>query len=151
MEIRFKSRETSVYRESFFHTKRTQESAECVVPDTEADIEKIAAVQSEALLKSKDLTGRGILISGEVSAVVLYIREGQDGLASLYVRKPFTIEFETEEAAEAETQIGLLIQGTDVRMINPRLVLELGTYSLYGLLVASLGEVYLDDVVVLLN
>jgi len=60
-----------------------------------------------------------VLVTGEVSAAVLYIREGQAGLAVLRVRKPFSIEFETDEA-EGEAQVGLFIQGTDVRMVNPR-------------------------------
>lgn len=125
MEISFKCRETSVWRECFFQTKRTQESAECVVPDTEADIEKIAAVQSAIMLKSKDFTARGVLISGEVSACVLYIREGQDGVSALRLRKDFSIEFETEEVSDAVAEVVLRVQGTDVRVVNPRKIAAL--------------------------
>ena len=121
MEIVFKSRETTVFGEVFHQVKRTQESAECVVPDTEADIERIAAVQSSVFLKSKDLTGRGVLIAGEVSASVLYIREGGEALSVLRVRKPFSLEYETDEiAGDAMAQVKLLVQGTDVRVVNPR-------------------------------
>ena len=121
MEISFESREISIYREFLHMSRRTQERVECVVPDTDADVEKIASVQSEVFLKSKDLTARGVLVSGELSASVLYVREGQTGLSCLRLRKPFSLEYEAEGAeAEELAQISLQIQGTDVKLINPR-------------------------------
>lgn len=121
MEISFRNRECMVYRAFSRQTGRTQENTECVVPDTEADIEKIAAVQSALFLKSKDLTGRGVLISGEAAASVLYIREGQEGLSCLRVRQPFSMEFEVENLeSDAMAQVSLLLQGADVRLVNPR-------------------------------
>ena len=48
-----------------------QESAESVVPDTDDDIGHIATVQSYVMLKSKDITSRGVLISGEAVASLL--------------------------------------------------------------------------------
>lgn len=121
MDISFESKEIPIYREYYHQTKRIQESAECVVPDTDADIEKIAAVQSRVYLKSKDLSARGVLVTGELTANVLYIRDGKNGISSLNVRQPFSIEFETE-APDSETlaQVALTVQGTDVRLINPR-------------------------------
>ena len=121
MDISFESREIPIYREYYHQAKRVQESAECVVPDTDADIEKIAAVQSRVFLKSKDLSARGILITGELAACILYIRDGKNGISSLTVRQPFSIEFETEPP-ESETlaQVALFVQGTDVRLVNPR-------------------------------
>ena len=38
MDISFESREIPIYREYYHQAKRVQESAECVVPDTDADI-----------------------------------------------------------------------------------------------------------------
>ena len=69
MEISFEGREAVVYREFAYQTRRTQETAECVVPDTDADIQKIAAVQSGVLLKSKDLSSRGVTVSGSCTRV----------------------------------------------------------------------------------
>ena len=137
MEINFDSQEIMVYREVSHQLRRIQESAECVVPDTDADIEKIVSVQSTAILKSKDLTSRGLLISGELSASVIYIGDGDAGISNVRLRKPFTMEFEAE-GLESETmaQIALRIQGTDVRMVNPRKVSVMfeteGELSCYG-------------------
>ena len=123
MEISFEGREAVVYREYAFQTRRVQESAESVVPDTDADIQKIAAVQSGVLLKSKDLSSRGVTVSGELYASVLYIREGEPGLNGIRVRKPFTLEYELEGMeSESLAHVSLFIQGTDVRLVNPRKV-----------------------------
>ena len=121
MEISFEGREAVVYREYAYLTRRAQETAESVVPDTEADIQKIAAVQSGVLLKSKDLSSRGVTVSGEMYANILYIPEGEAGVNGIRVRRPFTLDFETE-GPESETlaQVSLLLQGTDVRTVNPR-------------------------------
>ena len=82
---------------------------------------KIAAVQSSVLLKSKDLNGRGVLITGEARAWVLCIAEGQEHLISLRVAKPFSAEFEIPELTGEElTQVSLSVAATDARMLNPR-------------------------------
>ena len=77
MEIRFENKMSRACQEVGSVCKRVQENAECVVPDTEEDIGKIAAVQADVLLKSKDLGGRGVLISGEARAFLLGIAEQQ--------------------------------------------------------------------------
>ena len=133
MEISFEGREAVVYREFAYQTRRTQETAECVVPDTDADIQKIAAVQSGVLLKSKDLSSRGVTVSGELYASVLYIREGEPGIGCIRVRKPFTLEYELEGLeSESLAQVTLLLQGTDVRLVNPRKISI--TFDVEGLL-----------------
>jgi len=137
MEISFENQEIHVYREFSHQLRRSQESAECVVPDTDADIEKIVSVQSSVFLKSKDLTSRGILISGELAASVIYIGDGESGISNVRIRKPFTLEFEAE-GLESETmaQVALRLQGTDVRMVNPRKVAVMfdveGELNCYG-------------------
>ena len=121
MDISFESREIPIYREYDHQARRTQESVECVVPDTDADIGKIAAVQSEVFLKSKDLSARGVLISGELAANVLYIRDDGEGISFLTIRKAFSMEFELEEPeSDTLSQVSLFVQGTDVRVLNPR-------------------------------
>ena len=77
MEIKFENKNVSMYREISRQTKKVQESAESVVPDTDDDIGRIATVQSYVMLKSKDITSRGVLISGEAVASLLYITESQ--------------------------------------------------------------------------
>ena len=121
MEIGFEKKVEARYRESVRLGKRIQESAESVVPDTEEDIGKIAAVQSSVLLKSKDLGGRGVLITGEARACVLCIDESREHISCVRLAKPFSTEFEIAELTGDElTQISLNVAATDARLLNPR-------------------------------
>ena len=123
MEIGFEKSFESRFRESARIVKRIQESAESVVPDTDADIGKIAAVQSAVLLKSKDLSGRGVLITGEARACVLCIDESREHVSCVRLAKPFSAEFEIAElTGEEQTQISLAVAATDARLLNPRKV-----------------------------
>ena len=121
MEIVFEKKCEVRYRESVRLVKRIQESAESVVPDTEEDIGRIAAVQSSVLLKSKDLSGRGVLVTGEARASVLCIDEGRERISCVRLAKPFSAEFEVAElSGEEQTQISLAVAATDARLLNPR-------------------------------
>ncbi|MCR5576767.1 MAG: DUF3794 domain-containing protein [Oscillospiraceae bacterium] len=145
MEIVFEKRQDSCFRESMRLSKRLQESVESVVPDTDEDIGRIAAVQSGVLLKSKDLNGRGVLITGEARAWVLCISESRERLTSLRVVKPFSAEFEIPELTGEElTQISLCVMATDARMLNPRklsvtfdLAAELGVFTAESVIVET--------------
>ena len=121
MEIVFEKKCEVRYRESVRLVKRIQESAESVVPDTEEDIGRIAAVQSSVLLKSKDLSGRGVLVTGEARACVLCIDERRERISCVRLAKPFSAEFEVAElSGEEQTQISLAVAATDARLLNPR-------------------------------
>ena len=93
MEISFDNKCINTFREIYHQAKKIQESAESVVPDTDDDIGRIAAVHSWVILKSKDLTSRGVLISGEASAALLYITESQESMSFVRLSKSFSIEY----------------------------------------------------------
>lgn len=121
MEIVFEKKCEVRYRESVRLVKRIQESAESVVPDTEEDIGRIAAVQSSVLLKSKDLSGRGVLVTGEARACVLCIDERRERISCVRLAKPFSAEFEVAElSGEEQTLLSLTVAATDARLLNPR-------------------------------
>lgn len=123
MEIAFDNKQVSAYREISHQIKRVQETAESVVPDTNDDIGKIASVQTAVLLKSKDVTSRGVLITGELTAALIYITEGEKSVSYVRLSKPFTIEYELSDPdADALAQINLTIQNSESRVINPRKV-----------------------------
>lgn len=123
MEISFENKLSRAYQEVSHISRRFQENAECVVPDTDEDIGRIAAVQADVLLKSKDLGGRGILVSGEARASLLYITEQQDRLSFVRLSKPFTAELELpDQSGDLLTQVSLSVQAVDARILNPRKV-----------------------------
>ena len=72
MEINFENRQINTFKEVLYQTKLIQETVETVVPDTDDDIGLLVNVQSAVLLKSKDITSRGVLISGEVNASLIF-------------------------------------------------------------------------------
>lgn len=121
MKINLENKTKKCFRELCRQNRRIQETAECVVPDINDDIGKIASVQSAVYLKSKDITGRGVTVTGEAHAAVLYITEGERGVSSLKLTKPFSIEFECADIdAETISQIKLDVVNTEARVLNPR-------------------------------
>lgn len=123
MKIDFENKTIDSYKEIFRQTKRAQESAESVVPDVNDDIGKIASVQTAVYLKSKDISGRGVLITGEAVAAILYITEGEKSTSYLRLTKPFSMEFESADLdADAIPQVKLTILNSEARILNPRKV-----------------------------
>lgn len=123
MEICFENKKVSAFCEVYHQTKRVQESVESVVPDTNDDIGRIVSVQTEVLLKSKDVTSRGVSVSGEAAAVLLYITEGEDGVSFVRVSRAFNIDYEVTDAdADIVSQISLSIVNSEARILNPRKV-----------------------------
>ena len=120
-----------MYREIARQTRRIQETAESVVPDTNDDIGRIASVQTAVLLKSKDVTSRGVMVTGELTAALIYITESERGVSYVRLSKAFTMEFDTGEIdADALAQVNLSIQNSEARILNPRKVSV--TFELLG-------------------
>lgn len=123
MEINFEHKSTGAYREVSHQIKRVQESAESVVPDTNDDIGRIASVQSSVLLKSKDVTGRGVTVTGEINIALIYITENENAVALLRLNKGFEMEYELGEVdPDTLAQIHLAVTNTEARVLNPRKV-----------------------------
>lgn len=123
MEISFENKTVNIYREIYHQTKRSQESAESVVPDTDDDIGRIASVQTALMLKSKDVTARGVIISGEATAALLYITEDQQKVSFVRLTKSFTMEYEVADIdPDTVAQVRLSIVNCESRVVNPRKV-----------------------------
>lgn len=121
MEISLYNKQTGIYREIAHMVKRTQESIETVVPDTNDDIGKIADIQTELLLKSKDVTARTVSVTGEINAAVLYINENADKTEYIKVSKSFRLDYELPEGeADCAAQIKLSLSNAEARAVNPR-------------------------------
>ena len=98
-------------------------SAESVVPDTQEDIGRIASVRSQVLLKSKDVTSRGISASGELETVLLYITEDEKKVSFLRLRRDFSLELEDGDwPLDTLAQLRLGVSNTEARVLNPRKV-----------------------------
>ena len=123
MKINLENKTKKCYRELIRQSRRIQETAECVVPDVNDDIGKIASIQTAIYLKSKDITGRGVIVTGEALAAVLYITEGEKAVSYIKITKPFTLEFDCAELdTDAAAQVKLAVVNTEARVLNPRKV-----------------------------
>lgn len=123
MEISFENKTINIYREVHHQTKRVQESAESVVPDTDDDIGKLASVQTAVMLKSKDVTSRGVTVSGEATASLLYITEDQSKVSFVRLSKGFSLDYEIADIeADTVAQVDLSIVNCEARVVNPRKV-----------------------------
>lgn len=123
MELSFSHKTASVYREKAHPIQRAQETFESVVPDTDEDIGRILSTRASVLLKSKEATERGVLVGGEIQAVLLYITENENGVACVKLHKPFEMAFELGRRPEENLcQIRLSVCSTEARILNPRKV-----------------------------
>lgn len=146
MEICFENKTISTCRELCRLSRVIQETAESVVPDVNDDIGRIASVQTSLFLKSKDVTARGVTVTGEACATLLYITESSRSVSFLRLTKAFTMDFEgLDTDADVQAQIKLRIQHTEARVLNPRKVMvgfeiigELSCYAAENIVSESL-------------
>ena len=139
MDIVFTHKTQSGYRCFAETVRRLQVNAESVVPDTQEDIGRIASVRTQLLLKSKDVTGRGVTVTGELDTVLFYITESENMVSALQLQRDFTMDFELEDTpADAQAQIHLSVSNTEARVLNPRKVSV--TVEIQGILKAYVCE-----------
>lgn len=123
MDIVFSHKTQSCYRQFDDPVKRIQVSAESVVPDSQEDIGRIASVRSQVLLKGKEVTSRGISVSGELDTVLLYITEDEKAVSFLRLRKEFSMEVEESDyPIDTLALVRLTVNNTEARVLNPRKV-----------------------------
>ena len=123
MNICFENKEINAYREIMYKIQKTQATAESVVPDTNDDIGKIASVHTSVMMKSKDITSRGIIVIGEVYATLLYITENENDVSYIKMNKSFTLEYDAEDIPQdSVAQINLNVSNIETRILNPRKV-----------------------------
>ena len=121
MEIKIENKTIKAYREINRQIKKIQETTETVVPDTNDDIGKIVSSNTELFLKSKDVSGSGVVISGEAEISILYITEGEDSVSFVRATKAFRLEYDVEGIdKDAVAQIALSVTNSETRILNPR-------------------------------
>ena len=123
MEIKIENKTIKSFREISRQIKKIQETAETVVPDINDDIGKIVSTNTALFLKSKEVSGRGVLIGGEAEISVLYITEGESTVSFLRTTKAFTMEYDVDGADnDTVAQIALSVTNAETRVLNPRKV-----------------------------
>ncbi len=107
-------------------------TADAVVPDTQEDIARIIGVTGCAKVRSKDARAGTAMLTGEVSACVMYVPESGQGVSVLNVAVPFTAEQPFAGGDDALPVSSVRLTSLSAGMLNPRKVLvkaELGSTS----------------------
>ena len=121
MELRFEQETKEIWRECFRREDSILVELEGVVPDVNEDVGRVASVQCSVMLKSKELKGQTLVVGGEAEAVVLYITENADGVASVRLNREFEQEIALGDGVSAEeAQAVLRVARSEGRILNPR-------------------------------
>ncbi len=121
MEIKLMRRDLPVWQAEALGRVRTTFCTECVVPDGSPDVGKILTVRGWLLLKGKEPGPRGLSLSGEARAAVLYASEDGRSLGAVRMASPFELTLETDAALpEALPQVSLSLEAAEARALNPR-------------------------------
>ena len=121
MELRFEQETKEIWRECFRREDSILVELEGVVPDVNEDVGRVASVQCSVMLKSKELKGQTLVVGGEAEAVVLYITENADGVASVRLNREFEQEIALGDGVSAEeAQAVLRVVRSEGRILNPR-------------------------------
>lgn len=108
-----------VYRDSLSY----ELSSDCVVPDTQDDIQKILNTSAQAMLKTKDASTNTLHIGGELKGELLYLTEDEAGISVLDFSIPFDIDAHTQDAESGcYVSSDIRITALDARCQNPRKV-----------------------------
>lgn len=121
MEIIFNTKSAERFREFPVQSKVVRESCECIVPDLNDDIGKIAFSEAQLLLKSKEVGPHGTEIEGCAEICVFYIGEDGSSVQCVSMKKEFSVGFDAPDGeGETEAQALLSCRGIQARTLNPR-------------------------------
>lgn len=98
--------------------------ADCVIPDTMPDVGSVIDAEGTVLLRSRNTEEDRVVLEASVSAVVLYLPEGEGPVRSLPVSIPVELEMDAPGASALDesmrTVFRLRLRGLDARMVNSR-------------------------------
>ena len=120
MELQFEAGTRRIWRECLHTEEKRLVELEGVVPDVSDDVGRIAAIRCTARMTSKELTGRGLRVTGEVEAVLLCITETADAVQSGRLTKAFETEIDAPGLTADEGQAFPRVLRAEGRVLNPR-------------------------------
>ena len=120
MELQFEAGTRRIWRECLHTEEKRLVELEGVVPDVSDDVGRIAAIRCTARMTSKELTGRGLRVTGEVEAVLLCITENADAVQSVRLTKAFETEIDAPGLTADEGQAFPRVLRAEGRVLNPR-------------------------------
>ena len=98
-----------------------EESADMIVPDSEADVKKVCGATASVYIKEKNLQNDRILVSGTVRTTVFYIPEDGDKVKTTEIPINFVhIEEINGVSPQSSAVIGAEVRSVEAGAANPR-------------------------------
>lgn len=147
MEMTLKKENYSGYTAIWTGVTGKEFGTDCVVPDTMPDVGSVIDAEGTVLLRSRNTEDGRVALEASVSAVILYLPEGEGPVRSLPVTIPVELEMDAPGVSaldeNARTVFRLRLRAIDARMVNSRKIsvradieAEAACYSKSGLGVA---------------
>lgn len=121
MDISLERKSIDRYREIYKDILYCEISSDCVVSDTQDDIQRLLGADAQARLKSKDVSANSIHIGGEAAGSVMYLPESGEGIESVSFSIPFDCDAHSQELdGSCFCIVDMRVVALDVTVLNPR-------------------------------
>lgn len=111
-------------RELWCGSARREEMAECVVPDTYPDIERIIDRSAQVLIRGKTAGSGRVTVDCGVICTLLYAAEGSNELFRIETEIPVSVSVEVSQADEETDVVAVpMLESVEIRTLNPRKIL----------------------------
>lgn len=124
MEMTLKKENYSGYTSIWTGVTGKEFGIDCVIPDTMPDVGTVIDAEGTVLLRSRNTEDGRVTLEASVSAVVLYMPEGEGAVRSLPVTMPIEIEMDAPGVSALDenirTMFRIRLRALDARMVNSR-------------------------------
>ena len=124
MEMTLKKEKYSGYDVIWSGVTGNEFGMDCVIPDTMPDVGTVIDAEGTVLLRSRNTEDDRVALEASVSAVILYLPEGDGPLRSLPVNIPAVLYMDTPGVSAMDENIRtvfrLRLRALDARMVNSR-------------------------------
>lgn len=123
MELNLRQQSLSYLQPAAVSAQNQEETAECIVPDSSPDIERVLESCGMVLLRGKECRDGSCTVSGSVRAWVVYLAEKESLPRRLELTIPFSARLEHPSlTAQSEICFSACLRSLDTRVVNPRKV-----------------------------
>lgn len=124
MEMTLKKENYSGYTAIWSGVSVKEFGNDCVIPDSMPDVRTVIDAEGTVLLRSRDTEGDRVFLEASVSAVILYLPEGEGPVKSLPVTIPVRFEMDAPGVSAADENLRsvfrLRLRALDAHMMNSR-------------------------------
>lgn len=124
MEMTLKKEKYSGYNAIWSGVTGNEFGTDCVIPDTMPDVGSVIDAEGTVLLRSRNTEDDRVALEASVSAVILYLPEGDGPVRCLPVSIPVELSMDTPGVSlmdeDVRTVFRLRLRALDARMVNSR-------------------------------